>query len=63
MKNIKMKELSKKELLFINGGDFWDSAFVVFKTVVKYSSLTGAILVGLGDGIEEVIHEYCNPAE
>ncbi|MCF6168472.1 hypothetical protein [Lutibacter sp.] len=57
MKNYNTSDLSKDELLIINGGDFWDAAFTVFKTVVKYSSLTGALIVGVGDGVLEVLEE------
>lgn len=57
MENYNTTDLSKNELLAINGGDFWDATFTVFKTVFKYSSLTGALIVGVGDGVLEAIEE------
>ncbi len=57
MENLNVTYLSQTELKRINGGGFFDAAFSVFKTVLKYSSLGGALIVGIGEGILEAVEE------
>ena len=56
MKNLNY--LREKDLIEINAGGFWDGAFEIFTTVVKYSSLTGALITGIGDGILDALEQH-----
>ena len=58
IKNLKLVELDSTELVNIEAGGFWEAAYVVVKTVTKYSSLTGALVVGIGDGAIEAAREH-----
>tara|TARA_B110000046_G_C12919286_1_gene366384 strand:- start:748 stop:927 length:180 start_codon:yes stop_codon:yes gene_type:complete len=53
MKKYNVTELSPQDSININGGGWLEGVFEIVKTVVKYSSLTGAFITGVGDGIIE----------
>ncbi len=48
-------ELSTSEIQQVEGGSFWNAVFEVFETIVQYSSLTGALIVGVANGISDGI--------
>ena len=50
---MKIQEISKQELLEIEGGDLKEASLKVFWYTLKYSSLTGAVLTGLVEGYYE----------
>ncbi|MBN2648659.1 MAG: hypothetical protein JXR50_02850 [Prolixibacteraceae bacterium] len=50
---MEIQELTKQELMEIEGGDLKDTALKVFLYAYKYSSLTGAVLTGLAEGYYE----------
>ena len=50
MEKEKLSQLQKNELTKISGGGFLEVAFVAYMNVFKYSSLTGALIVGVTMG-------------
>jgi hypothetical protein len=50
---MKIQELTRHELMEVEGGDFKEAALKVFWYTFKYSSLTGAVLTGLAEGYYE----------
>ena len=46
-------ELSREELINVDGGDLKDVALKTFWFVTKYSSVTGALLTGIVEGYYE----------
>ena len=50
MEKEKLSPLQKNELTKISGGGFLEAAFVTYMNVFKYSSLTGALIVGVTMG-------------
>ena len=50
---MEIQEISKSELVELNGGDLYEAAFKTVWTIWKYSSLTGAVATGLIEGYIE----------
>ncbi len=57
MKDLNYIELPNKMLKTINGGGLFSVVFTVVHYTIKYTSITGAVLTGLVEGISQEIQE------
>jgi len=53
--NLDVEILTDSDKQKVEGGNIWDLAFEIFETGVQYSSLTGALVVGIANGVLDTI--------